>query len=166
MPARPLIRVLFLDLDGTVRRSKDASGFINKPEDVEVYPEAKEQIGKALWNDWYVCYVSNQGGIAAGFTTHADFTEGVNETNRQLGLVSGAIKLVYCPHAVNANCICRKPRPGMVADILMDQVLPVDVSQCLFVGDRPEDEGCAQACGIPFMWAKDWRKGNYAYKEF
>jgi len=25
------------------------------------------------------------------------------------------------------------------------------------VGDRPEDQACALAANIPFMWAADWR---------
>lgn len=30
----------------------------------------------------------------------------------------------------------------------------------LFVGDRPEDEGAANAAGVRFMWADDWRNSR------
>jgi hypothetical protein len=29
----------------------------------------------------------------------------------------------------------------------------------LFVGDRPEDEGCAEAANVRFMDAAEWRTG-------
>ena len=33
----------------------------------------------------------------------------------------------------------------------------VEASNCLMVGDRPEDEAAAKAVGIPFEWANEWR---------
>ncbi len=150
------MRILFLDLDGTVRRSNKPSGFINKAEDVEVYPEAKRVIEGFVELGWKVCYISNQGGIDEGFTTVDDFIKGIYRTDDLLGGLLHSIQ--FCHHKVDAGCICRKPRPGMVVKALL--ILgtdKVDVRKCLFVGDRPEDEGCAKACGIPFMDAGEWR---------
>ena len=168
------MRILFLDLDGTMRYSSDPSGFINKPSDVVVYPEAAEQMKRFLEDGWAIAYISNQGGIAAGFTTAQDFSKGVIQTDAQLKSLgvdfsSHLFKeripiLAYCPHAVDAGCICRKPLPGMpvsvISSLSISEEATVDVRECLFVGDRPEDEGCAKACGIPFMWAEDWRAAD------
>lgn len=154
---RETVRVLFLDLDGTVRYSSNESGFINKSKDVVVYPEAKREIHRFKDAGWKIFYVSNQGGIAAGFTTVDDFTEGVLETANQLDT---EMEAKFCPHDIDAGCFCRKPRPGMVAKLIFGLEEDVRVSECLFVGDRPEDLGCAKACGIPFMWADAWRRGE------
>jgi len=150
------MRILFLDLDGTVRYSLDPSGFINKPEDVAVYPEATEQMARFVRAGWKLAFVSNQGGIARGFTTHEMFIAGLERTEELLGDVfdGGA----YCPHDPDANCGCRKPRAGMVMALVIGY--PVNLPDCLFVGDRPEDELCAAGAGIPFMRAEDWRAGK------
>lgn len=155
---RATVRVLFLDLDGTVRYSSHESGFINKSKDVVVYPGAKREIHRFIDAGWKVFYVSNQGGIAAGYTTIEDFTKGVVETANQLGV---EMVVACCPHDINADSFCRKPRPGMVAKLIFGLEEDVRVSECLFVGDRPEDLECAKACGIPFMWAEEWRSGKF-----
>lgn len=48
----------------------------------------------------------------------------------------------------------RKPSPGMLLHIAA--WAGNAASDCLMVGDRPEDQGAAQAAGIDFMWAEDW----------
>ena len=65
---------------------------------------------------------------------------------------------------------CRKPAPGMLIvarsfqiwweeDLIeINGVQTWKPDRCLMVGDRPEDQGAAQAAGINFMWAEDWIK--------
>jgi histidinol phosphatase-like enzyme len=61
-----------------------------------------------------------------------------------------------------AVCWCRKPRIGNVVlaarelcEQYPDEYYPPHLA--LFVGDRPEDQGCADNAGIRFMDAKEWR---------
>lgn len=35
-------------------------------------------------------------------------------------------------------------------------MMPVNPEKCLMVGDRPEDEGAANAAGCSFAWANDF----------
>jgi D-glycero-D-manno-heptose 1,7-bisphosphate phosphatase len=176
-------RIIFLDLDGTVRYSAHESGFINHPGDVRVYPEAAEQMAKFIEAGWNVCFVSNQGGIAAGHTTAEEFEAGwwrtmelvidymPMPTSEEFRQALRLDMLMFCPHAVDSGCLCRKPWPGMVS--LAVQAVqrmrhhgsatdPIDMSQCLFVGDRTEDEGCARACGVPFIHAERWRAAVFS----
>ncbi|YAF99499.1 MAG: HAD hydrolase-like protein (plasmid) [Nodularia sp. CChRGM 3473] len=51
----------------------------------------------------------------------------------------------------------RKPGAGMVQKAINDLGKIIDAKSSLFVGDRPEDEQCAAAANIPFLWAADWR---------
>jgi D-glycero-D-manno-heptose 1,7-bisphosphate phosphatase len=48
----------------------------------------------------------------------------------------------------------RKPDPGMLRYALWPE--GVAPKQCLYVGDRPEDEAAANAAGVPFFSAADW----------
>jgi histidinol phosphatase-like enzyme len=55
----------------------------------------------------------------------------------------------------------RKPQNGMlVLASFCIAGLPDKWEQRLMIGDRPEDQGAAQAAGFDFMWAEDWRKTN------
>ncbi len=160
------VPVLYLDLDGTVRKGKDELGrFVNGPEDVEVFPEAVEMMRRWKAGGGRVIGVSNQGGVALGIVTHAKVAAAMRETYAQSGRLFD--KIAYCVHhpgAANpemARCWCRKPSPGLVIESALEvarqhgEFYPPYMG--LMVGDRPEDQECARLAGLDFQWAADWR---------
>lgn len=160
------VPVLYLDIDGTVRHSKDELGrFVNGPEDVVVFPEAITLMRRWKTAGGRVIGVSNQGGVALGIVTQQKVAAAMIETHRQTGHLFD--KLAWCSHHPDADdpemarCWCRKPSPGLVIESALDmaretgEIYPPHLG--LFVGDRPEDEQCAQLAGLPFKWAHDWR---------
>lgn len=160
------VAVLVLDLDGTVRKGFDELGrFVNGPEDVEVFPEAVSLMYEWKRAGGRIIAASNQGGIALGHMTMDVCAAAMRETQRQCENLFD--KIAWCrhhPQASNpeyARCWCRKPAPGLVIETLLDlarhtrEIYPPHMA--LFVGDRPEDEGCAKALSMDFKWAKDWR---------
>ena len=168
-----VLRVLFLDLDGTVRKGFDELGrFVNGPKDVEVFPEAVTAMQKYKADGWLICGISNQGGLALGHMSYEDCCAAMLETQRQCGGLFD--KISFCRHhpeakdPIMAECWCRKPRIGQIIEVAQDLARMhggiVPPSSCLFVGDRPEDQQCAANAGIRFIWAKDWRAtgGSYA----
>lgn len=162
--------VLYLDIDGTVRHGYDELGrFVNGPEDVVVFPEAVERM--RAWKDagGKIIGVTNQGGIGLGIVSGDAVRAALEETQRQADDLFDDIR--WCDHAPDAGCWCRKPLPGMIYDAVrrIDDTQPVinddystsvDRVRSLFVGDRPEDEECAEAAGVRFMDARDWRDGK------
>lgn len=166
---RSATSLLFADLDGTIRQGKDDLGrFVHGPEDVVIYPEAAKRLFTFRESGWRVAGVTNQGGIALGYAS-AYLIDSANEmTNLK---TDGMFDLIEtCPHHPDAedpemrHCFCRKPRIGMLVQAVAKlraihpgEFYPPELM--LFVGDRPEDEACAQAAGIRFQWAKDWRDG-------
>jgi len=159
--------VLYLDIDGTVREGKDdALGrFVNGPDDVVVFPEAVEMMRRWKAGGGRIIGVSNQGGIALGIVDEALVAAAMMETHRQAEQLFD--KIAYCKHHPNAvhpemaRCWCRKPRAGLLIESALDLA---DVTgeyyppyMGLMVGDRPEDQACAEAAGLDFQWAADWR---------
>lgn len=161
--------LLILDIDGTVRQSKDdpLGRFVNGPDDVIVFPEVP-----LLMQEWKkrrgrIIGISNQGGIATGHVSESDSRAAMMRTF----LLCGSLfdQITCCPHHPDATdpqmrqCWCRKPRPGLVIETayelsrLYNEVYPIEVA--LFVGDREEDRECARILGIKFKWASSWRKG-------
>jgi D-glycero-D-manno-heptose 1,7-bisphosphate phosphatase len=161
--------VLYLDIDGTVRQGKDdALGrFVNGPEDVHVFPEAVEMMGRWRRAGGRIIGVSNQGGIALGLVTFEQVAAAMLETHRQAhGLFD---KIAFCQHHPDAahpemsRCWCRKPKPGLVIETSLNlaarrpgEIYPPYMG--LMVGDRPEDEQCASLAGLDFQPAVEWRR--------
>lgn len=62
--------VLWLDLDGTVRKGKDELGkFVNEAKDVIVFAGVREMLKRYKRLGWRIVAVSNQGGLALGLLT-------------------------------------------------------------------------------------------------
>ena len=161
------VPVLYLDMDGTVRKGKDELGrFVNGPADVEVFPEAVERIRKWKQGGGRVAGVSNQGGVALGIVTYKLVAAAMAETQRQcdglFDVISFCVHHPAAQHPEMARCWCRKPSAGAVveaahglADRYPGEFYPPYMA--LFVGDRPEDQECASSAGMDFMWADVWR---------
>jgi len=152
---------LCLDLDGTVRYSKRGD-FIHKPEDIALYKGVEDVIWRCRERGYLVLGISNQGGIAYGLKTLRTVEEEIRVTRELFGrdpfddiqynpLHPGGRKKPF-----NLKTLLRKPETGMLAVFeakMFNRGIIVDWENSLFVGDRPEDEECAQNAGIPFTWA-------------
>lgn len=156
-------KILFLDLDGTVRHGVEELGhFVGGPEDVIVYPGVKERI--AAWKKetrGRVVGVTNQGGIGDGKVSEGMVVAAIDYTNLLLGKQLDVV--MYCPHPTKVvECLCRKPQPGMLSMAIMEleRRHPFEMypkSGMTMVGDRDEDMECARRAGIEFVTAREWR---------
>ncbi len=163
------VPVLFLDLDDTVRWGRDTLGrWVNTPDDVRIFPEVPDLLRRYRDAGWRIAAVSNQGGVALGHVTEAAVMETARETQRQCGVGFDAIAMcAHHPAAADAAiCWCRKPKSGLIflatAALVTahpDEVYPIHLG--LMVGDRLEDQRCAEGAGLRFMVASDWRAGHH-----
>jgi D-glycero-D-manno-heptose 1,7-bisphosphate phosphatase len=150
-----------LDLDGTVRYSKNGE-FINSPEDVALFPDVEEKLWEFRNTGYLIFGVSNQGGVAFGYKTHKSVWKELVVT---CGLFQESPFHFLCASechedgTVEPFChrsFLRKPEIGMLAAAEADAWsygYIVDWDRSFFVGDRPEDEECAQRAGIAFVHA-------------
>lgn len=156
-----LAPALCLDLDGTVRYSKNGK-FINKPEDIALFDGVEKKLWEYRNNGYLIFGISNQGGVAYGIKTpqseHA-------ELDAMVALFEECpfhlIKTCWHhpqgkTHPFNHRSLFRKPDYGMLAMCeyeCFNAGLVVDWDKSLMVGDRPEDEQCAKNANISFQWA-------------
>lgn len=164
------VPILYCDIDGTIRWGKDElERFVNTAEDVRVFDEVPDLLWKYKKLGWRIIGISNQGGIALGHMSMSTCLEAMAETQRQTRNAFDG--LLWCAHHPDAKdpemavCWCRKPRAGLVIEgalLLAErngEIYPPHLS--LFVGDRPEDEACAEAANLRFMAADIWRTGKH-----
>lgn len=162
--------VLYLDLDGTVRKGKETLGyFVNNASDVQVFSEVPAILREYKKHGWRIAAISNQGGVALGILSIEDCAAAMIETQAQCSGLFDSI--CYCTHHPDASdpeyaiCWCRKPRIGLILTASnsmaqrFNEYYPPHLA--LFVGDRPEDKECAANAGIAFMDAVEWRSGGW-----
>ncbi|WP_188665950.1 HAD-IIIA family hydrolase [Tersicoccus solisilvae] len=133
------VRAVLVDRDGTLVRDVPYNG---DPTKVEPMPGAVEAARRVRAAGLPVGLVSNQSGIGRGLLTR-DQVDAVNA--RVAELVGGLDTVRVCPHAPEAGCACRKPRPGLILAAAAD--LSVDPAECVVIGDIGADVEAAQAAG-------------------
>ncbi|MEG3440181.1 HAD-IIIA family hydrolase [Pannus brasiliensis CCIBt3594] len=179
-----MAKILLLDLDGTIRRTKSGKTFINEPEDQEPIEGSIEALDRYHADGYRMIGITNQGGVAAG---QKFLQDAIDEQIRTLELFPQLSYIYFCPDFEGKFCYLvsrenlgrpvhtewaahwsgsfRKPNPGMILAALFNiQNGKNPIEDCLFVGDRPEDEAAARNAGVRFQWADRWREVNPSAK--
>lgn len=76
-----------------------------------------------------------------------DIHETIN--NELLTMGGSTLKFYICPHLVEDNCACRKPKPGLLLEAMKDFF--IEKSRTIFVGDMDSDSKAAKAAGVEFI---------------
>jgi D-glycero-D-manno-heptose 1,7-bisphosphate phosphatase len=131
-PRRPAV---FLDRDGTIA---EEVGYLNHASRFRMFPFAAAAIQRLNEAGLPVIVVTNQSGVGRGYFPESLVHE-VNELmTEQLAKAGAKIDAVYyCPHTSSENCICRKPKTGMLDRAVMEHAL--DLQHSFVVGDRSGD---------------------------
>lgn len=138
------MKLVILDRDGVI--NQDSDQFIKTPDEWKPIPGSLEAIAKLNHTGFRVVVASNQSGIGRGLFDMAALNAINDKMYRALGQFGGRIDaLFYCPHAAEADCDCRKPKPGMFLDIA--QRFNVSLKGVPSVGDSLRDLEAASAAG-------------------
>jgi D-glycero-D-manno-heptose 1,7-bisphosphate phosphatase len=142
------MKLVILDRDGVI--NQDSDQFIKNPGEWKPIPGSLEAIARLNHTGYRVVVASNQSGIGRGLFDMGALNAINDKMYRTLAQVGGRIDaLFYCPHAAEADCDCRKPKPGMFLDIA--QRFNVDLAGVPSVGDSLRDLQAAAAAGAQPM---------------
>ena len=142
------MKLIILDRDGVI--NEDSDQFIKNTTEWKAIPGSLEAIAKLNHAGYRVVVASNQSGIGRGLLDMGALNAINDKMYRVLAQVGGRIDaLFYCPHAAEANCDCRKPKPGMFIDIA--QRFNVDLAGVPSVGDSLRDLQAAVTAGAQPM---------------
>ena len=140
-------KVVLFDRDGTLNTSTHGK-FVNAVDQFQMLPGAVEAIRLLTEKDWTIIVVTNQGGVGAGFMTEATLAAIHAKMCREVEAGGGKIHDIYaCTHAVDADCACRKPKTGFIAEICLKHgIQPPEI--CYMIGDSVDDVQFAKNAGI------------------
>ena len=138
------MKLIILDRDGVI--NQDSDQFNKNTTEWKPIPGSLEAIAKLNHAGYRVVVASNQSGIGRGLLDMGALNAINDKMYRVLAQVGGRIDaLFYCPHAAEANCDCRKPKPGMFIDIA--QRFNADLAGVPSVGDSLRDLQAAATAG-------------------
>ncbi len=130
------MKLLILDRDGVI--NKDSSTYIKSPDEWHAIPGSLEAIARFSNAGYKIVVATNQSGIARGLFDLETLGAIHAKMHAQAHAAGGRIDAVFfCPHLDSANCDCRKPKPGMILEILSRT--GVAASDAVMVGDSIRD---------------------------
>ena len=138
------MKLVVLDRDGTINHDSDQ--YIKSPAEWKPIKGSVEAIARLTQAGFRVVVATNQSGLARGLFDMATLNAIHDAMHRAVHQAGGRIDAIFfCPHADEANCDCRKPRPGMLLEIA--KRLNVDLEGVPAVGDSLRDLQAAATAG-------------------
>lgn len=137
---------MFLDRDGVIIRKAPDGEYITTIEEMEFLPGSPEAIAQLSRSGFKVIVVTNQRGVATGKIKLPDLEEIHARLKQVVANLGGSVcDILYCPHDVADDCLCRKPKAGMLLQAAERHHLPL--SECWMVGDSATDIAAGKTAG-------------------
>jgi len=101
-----------------------------------------------------VTVATNQQCVGKKLITEAKLAKIHNKINEAVQKAGGQNLTYYvCTHLEADNCVCRKPKPGLLNLIMKD--FSTNPQECIFIGDSESDEEAARTSKIKFLYFGD-----------
>lgn len=140
-------RHIILDRDGVLNREAPDGGYIRAPGEFSWLPGSLEALALLRGAGLHLTVVTNQSGVGRGLMTLAQLEAIHSRMRDEAARHGGALDTVlFCPHAPDDGCECRKPAPGMIREALTRS--GIGAAESLLVGDDRRDLEAATGAGV------------------
>jgi D-glycero-D-manno-heptose 1,7-bisphosphate phosphatase len=144
------VKAVFLDRDGVI--NVDREDYVISWSQFHFLPGALEGLRQLTAAGYRLAVITNQAAIGRELASAAE----VEELNARMvsALAEGGVRIdavLYCPHAPEEGCACRKPGAGLLIEAA--RRLGVSPADTCFVGDWVDDIAAARAagCAVPIL---------------
>jgi D-glycero-D-manno-heptose 1,7-bisphosphate phosphatase len=141
------MKLIILDRDGVI--NNESREFIKSPAECIFIPGSLAAIAKLTVAGYTIVVATNQSGVGRGYFSLDTLNQIHQKINDELAKLGGKInKFYFCPHLPDADCACRKPKPGMFKQIEQDFNIQIADLKPVFIGDslRDVELGLATGC--------------------
>lgn len=146
------MKAVFLDRDGVINEYPGDAKYVTSWDEFHYFPWVGTALKKLNRAGFKIFIISNQAGVSKGvFTKRAldlitsNMLRGFNKQNID---ISG---VYYCIHVPEDNCLCRKPRTGLVdaaINYLKNQGMALELKKSYFIGDTEKDIKTGKSSGL------------------
>jgi len=143
------MKTIFLDRDGIINDVVMRDSGVSSPRSLaefritDDFPQLYSQI-----RDFDLFVVSNQPDVSRNKLDE----EVLNKFSELLRERFNFREIIYCPHDDSHNCLCRKPKPGMILSTI--QKYGLDANEAIIIGDSYKDILAGQAAGIRTIYCQ------------
>jgi D-glycero-D-manno-heptose 1,7-bisphosphate phosphatase len=144
------VKAVLLDRDGVI--NADHEGYVTSWSQFRLLPGTLEGLRQLTAAGYRLAVVTNQAVVGRGLASAAE----VEELNARMvsALAEGGARIdvvLYCPHAPEEGCACRKPQPGLLIEA--GRRLGVAPADTCVIGDWVDDITAARAagCAVPIL---------------
>ena len=136
-----MAKMVILERDGVINHRQMEN--VTTVEGWDPISGSIEAINRLKKAGYLVTIASNNSGIARGHYSEEDLQKMHAKMQRMLSTRGASVDgIFYCPHGPESNCICRKPKPGLLYQIAKQ--FDVELSETPLVGDNIGNIGAAR----------------------
>jgi D-glycero-D-manno-heptose 1,7-bisphosphate phosphatase len=149
-------RAVFFDRDGVLNQVRIENGVPYPPRRLEDFhlSDGIVDVFRTVKELGFLAIVAtNQPDVARNVITR----ELVDSFHKKLLSVLPIDGFRACFHTDEHDCVCRKPKPGMLLDAAEE--FGIDLKRSYMIGDRWRDVGAGRAAGVKTIWI------DYGYAE-
>jgi len=140
-------RHVILDRDGVLNREAGGGGYVREPAEFFWLPGALEALAMLRQGGVYLSVATNQSGVGRRLMTASQLEAVHDRMKAEASEQGGALDAVlFCPHAPDEGCACRKPAPGLIQEAVSRS--GIAASESLVVGDDQRDLEAAARAGV------------------
>ncbi len=156
-PFPPHLRLVVFDADGTLRRTTVPGRVCPRgPAEWEPLPGIREALAGLRWGagGLALALASNQDQVFYGHLSAAMARRLLlDAAEAATGHRPRPEAALFCAHAMDGACACRKPAPGLLLAAMA--LHGVAAAETLFVGDAEIDRQAAARAGVAFLPVAD-----------
>ena len=140
-------RHVILDRDGVLNYEAPEGSYVRDPSEFHWLPGALEGLALLRRAGVRLSVATNQAGVGRGVMSLEQLAAVHERMQREAAAHGAALDAVlYCPHAPEEQCSCRKPAPGLIEAAVARS--GVAASDTIVVGDDRRDLEAAQRAGV------------------
>ena len=148
-------KAIFLDRDGVINLEK--KDYVKSIKEFQIIHNVPKAIATLKEKGFLVIVITNQSAINRGLLTIKILNEIHNQLQEILKDNDTSIDDFYfCPHRPDENCLCRKPKPGLLLQAAKHH--KIDLKNSFFIGDSQTDIEAAKAVGCKYILLKNNQK--------
>ncbi|MBI4130111.1 histidinol-phosphatase [Candidatus Roizmanbacteria bacterium] len=155
------MNVLFIDRDGTII-DEPPDGKVDSLEKFKLKPFVLNSLKTLQDHGYILVMVTNQPTLGTESFSYASFEVPHNKLMKLFKKEGIQFREVFiCPHTLEDNCSCRKPKTGLVDEFLKNNT--IDKDRSYVVGDRITDVELAENIGCKSIHVSSKKISNATY---
>jgi D-glycero-D-manno-heptose 1,7-bisphosphate phosphatase len=142
------VRHVILDRDGVLNHDAPPGSYVREPAEFRWLPGALEGLALLRRAGLRLSVATNQAGVGRGLMSLEQLNAVHERMRAEAAAHGGALDAVlYCPHAPEEQCACRKPAPGLIQEAVARS--GIAATDSLVIGDDQRDLEAARLAGVP-----------------